>query len=237
MLDAMSIKQQVEFDSRKQVSTGFVDLGGGSQTDEEAKEVLVIMLVGLRGHWKSPIAYYFTKGLQAEVQKQLVHHCMEKVQEMGFKIHVLTMDGHASNIGMVKLFGANMSLTEPDFNPSFHLPNADHPTFVMLDACHMLKLVRNTLEACGTICAPDGPVVWQLIRDLQQTQEQIGLRLGNKLTPNHVSFHQQKMKVSLAVQALSASVAAALETLKSLNIRKFSYAGPTINFIKVLYWK
>lgn len=35
---------------------------------EEAKEALVLMVVGLKGHWKMPIGYFFTKTLSAVAQ-------------------------------------------------------------------------------------------------------------------------------------------------------------------------
>ena len=31
--------------------------------EQEAKEVLVFRLIGVRGHWKAPFAYFLTKGL------------------------------------------------------------------------------------------------------------------------------------------------------------------------------
>ena len=46
---------------------------------------------------------------------------------------------------------------------------------------------------------------------LQELQESEGLHLANKLRPAHVNWKPQKMKVNLAVQALSSSVAHALE--------------------------
>jgi CHAD domain-containing protein len=189
--------------------------------------------VGLRGHWKSPIAFYFTKGLQAEVQKELIQHCLEKVQQLGFKVNALTMDGHATNLAMAKMLGCRLCLDDYSFVPSFKMPEADHRTHLYLDTCHMVKLVRNTFEAIGTICTPSGQAVWQLIKDLHRLQDDLGVRLANKLRADHVNFHGQKMKVALAVQTLSASVAVALETLQNLQIAPFTYAGPTVDFLKV----
>ena len=72
MLDAMSIGQHVDYNWRTGAHSGYVDLGQGAE-EEEAKEALVFMLVGLNGGWKAPIAYYLTKGLTADSQKELVH--------------------------------------------------------------------------------------------------------------------------------------------------------------------
>ena len=235
LLDAMAIKQQIDYDTHKQKFTGYVDLGNGDELDCEAKEVLVFMLVGLKGHWKAPIAYFFTRSLPVEVQTELVTHCLSKLQELGFCVRVVTMDGHATNKAMCKKFGCNLSLDDiAHFKPSFQIEGADYQTYVMFDTCHMIKLVRNTLQALRHIWSMDGQISWQLISDLHETQQQLGLRLANKLGNAHIDFHSQKMKVALAVQALSASVAAALQTLRDLGMKQFSYSGPTIEFIKVI---
>lgn len=81
VIDAMAIKKQIEFDAHKQQFTGFVDLGMADESEIEAKEVLVFMLVGLRGRWKAPIAYYLTNVLSSEVQHQLVSHVLDRVNE------------------------------------------------------------------------------------------------------------------------------------------------------------
>ena len=104
MLDAMSIRKQLVYDPHTKETVAFVNLGVGEEDDSEelASEALVIMLVGLRGRWKAPIAYFFTKGLSIEAQSELVSHCMHKLTELQFEVHAITMDGHATNIGMCR---------------------------------------------------------------------------------------------------------------------------------------
>lgn len=229
-LDAMSIKQKMDYDQHKNKVVGFVDLGIGDGSDTEAKEVLVFLIVGLRGHWKCPVSFHFTRGLTAAVQKELLLHCVDALHDIGLRVVSITMDGHSTNIGMAKMLGCNLNCIDGNFSTSFiH----GERIFVMLDACHMLKLLRNTLQAYGTIVSPTGHIVWQLLRELNSTQEDLGVRLGNKLTSDHINFHTKKMKVSLAVQTFSSSVASALEMLLNMGIAKFCYASATVEFIKV----
>ena len=54
------------YDQRQQKVTCFVDLRVRNGGEEEANEVLVVMLVGLRGHWKATISYYLIRSLSAE---------------------------------------------------------------------------------------------------------------------------------------------------------------------------
>lgn len=51
--------------------------------------------------------------------------------------------------------------------------------------------------------------------------------------PKHLEWHKMKMKVKLAAQLLSRSVADALEYLKGLDER-FTGSGPTIKFIRIV---
>ena len=196
MLDAMSIRKQLVYDPHTKETVGFVNLGVGEEDDSEelASEALVIMLVGLRGRWKAPIAYFFTKGLSIETQSELVSHCMHKLTELQFEIHAITMDGHATNIGMCSKLGASMDIEY--LRPRFHTPGSHNMvTHVLLDPCHMIKLLRNTLQHFGALKSPTGLVSWQHIAGLQELQTGLGLRLANKLTANHIGFEAQKMKV------------------------------------------
>ncbi|KAL1006628.1 hypothetical protein UPYG_G00074670 [Umbra pygmaea] len=49
VLDGMSIRRQVQYDSHKQTMIGFVDLGSGIDETSVASEALVFMVVGLQG--------------------------------------------------------------------------------------------------------------------------------------------------------------------------------------------
>ncbi|KAL7399280.1 hypothetical protein ABVT39_022445 [Epinephelus coioides] len=108
------------------------------------------------------------------------------------------MDGHASNISMCNQLGCELKRNphEP-LKTSFVHPVTGERVFIMMDACHMLKLACNML----------------------QTKD--GLHATNKITHKHVHFDNQKMKVFLAAQTLSRSVAVALRTLRDLGYSQF----------------
>ena len=107
----MAIRQQTIYDRNTDKMLGYVDIGTGEDEEDLAKEVLVIMVVGLHGGWKAPVAFFFTKVISAETQTELLKTCILKLAENGFVIHSLTMDGHASNQAMCSLLGANIELT------------------------------------------------------------------------------------------------------------------------------
>jgi hypothetical protein len=76
-------------------------------------------------------------------------------------------------------------------------------------------------------------IEWQHIIDLYEYQKQHGFRLANKLTKQHVMFDKNQMKVKLAVQVLSQSVANALLTMSEMKIPKFENVHATVEYLQM----
>ena len=75
-------------------------------------------------------------------------------------------------------------------------------------------------------------VKWSYVELLEKIQTEEGLKLGNKLTRQHINYKLQKMKVRLAVQVISASVGNALRFLNlDLKLPEFVDCEATVNFI------
>ncbi|KAJ4923428.1 hypothetical protein JOQ06_021427 [Pogonophryne albipinna] len=153
MLDAMAIRKHVQYNPHNQSMSGFVDMGDGNNETDVATEALVFMVVGLQGHWKAPIAYYLTKSLSPETQRVLLSHALEELDARGIRVVSVTMDGHASNVTMCNQLGCELkgNPQEP-LQTSFPHPSTGDKVFVMMDACHMLKLARNMLQT-SRICS------------------------------------------------------------------------------------
>lgn len=76
---------------------------------------------------------------------------------------------------------------------------------------HMLKLVRNTIGKSKTfIDNEQRNIEWAYLVELHKLQTMETFHLANKLTIRHIEYHKQKMKVKLAAQLLSQSVADSL---------------------------
>lgn len=235
MLDAMAIKKHVQYDPQSQTMSGFVDMGDRINQSDIASEALVFLVVGLQGYWKAPIGYYLTKSLTPETQSVLVVHALEELNQRQIKVVCMTMDGHASNISMCTQLGCDLKATpcEP-LKTHFPHPRTRDKVFVMMDACHMLKLTRNMLEAYSPILSVTGTINWKYIVHLNDVQKKSGLHAANRVTDKHVYFGNQKMKVSLAAQALSNSVAVALRTLRDLKeYAVFQDCEATAEFIEI----
>lgn len=151
---------------------------------------------------------------------------------MDVEVISLTLDSTSEHFATVKLLGAN-------FDPYNLKPYFLHPInlkniYVIFDACHMLKLIRNTFGDEKLFIDYEGnKIEWRYIKQLAHLQENEGLRAGNKLNLRHIQYYKMKMKVNLAAQTLSQSAADSLETcVKELKLPAFQGCEPTIKFIR-----
>jgi hypothetical protein len=121
-------------------------------------------------------------------------------------------------------------------------PCLPHPTvpqwnvYVIFDAGQMFKLMRNTLADKGCLTDKEGEQIrWQYLKDLYELQDMKGLKAANKLRKAHIEWYNQRMKVSLAAQSFSRSVAGAVDFVcQDLDTAKFRGVEATIQFIRII---
>lgn len=236
VLDAMAIRKQVLWESANNKYSGFVDYGPLQAPKITASEALVFLLVGLRSHWKQPIAYFLTDKASAIIQASLINITLAKASAAGLKVWCITSDGTSANISTFKKLGCRFGNTYDSISSKFQHPVTGEDVFVILDPCHMLKLARNALAFLGTIyTSNDDHIEWKFFNALHLFQEQEGLKLGNKLSNNHVQFEKHKMNVSLAAQTLSGSVADAIDFMNIvLKQPEFRNSEATVNFTRMI---
>ncbi|KAJ3665412.1 hypothetical protein Zmor_000908 [Zophobas morio] len=232
-MDEMAIKRKIEWDGKK--FTGYVNIGVELSSDElaEAKEALVFMLVALNGSWKIPIGYFLLEGLSAMEKANLVVKGLEFVHPTGVIVTSLTFDGTPTNLSMAEYLGADFK-NYMQFKTWFLHPISNEKLFIFLDACHMLKLLRNCFAVYKQLVDGSGGIIkWQFIEKLVELQEDVQLQLGTKLRKKHLYWSDQPMKVNLAVQTLSNSVSCALITLEDdFKMKEFEGASATALFTK-----
>lgn len=233
MMDEIAIKKHVEWDGHKY--HGYVDLGlNDVQKDnsEQASQALVLLLVSQTERWKLPVGFFLIHSMTGEQRASIVKQCLYKCEENGVDVVSLTLDGCAANITMLKKLGC--SLEPQAMKTTFPHPSAGSEVAVFLDACHMLKLVRNTFENKKRFLDYQGNnIEWSYLIKLNNMQKAQGLHLGNKLKDKHLDFQNQKMKVKLASQLFSNSVADALQICEKSDIT-FKNAAATISFIRLI---
>ncbi len=206
IFDEMSIKEKLTYDRRTDSVEGVMDHGSFGRGNMMANHAGVFMVRGLVKKWKQPIGYIMNNGpLKNHDLKTLTMECIDKVSEAGLIPKVLICDQGSNNTSMVASLG--VTVTKPYFEH-------DHKRmYVMYDPPHLVKNIRNNLQKSGFL--HNGvPIKWDYIKQLHDYQASRNIKLAPKLTWKHVDLPAfSKMKVSLATQVLSHSVASAIATM------------------------
>lgn len=135
---------------------------------------MVFLLVDLNRAWKIPVG--LIQSINGEQKCNLVQQCLKLLHETGVNVVCLTCDGAGSNITMAKELGCNFT-TPQSLQTHFPHPITTEPVYFMLDPCHLLKLIRNTLGDYKCIINPAKErVKWKYIVALHDLQDQEGLK-------------------------------------------------------------
>ena len=165
----------------------------------------------------------------------LAETCIDKINETGAVLMSLTCDNPSSNWSMLNHLGANISYKA--LKVSLDKKNVlGIPVFVTLDACHLIKLVRNAFGTLKVIKDMNGDTInWCYIEELLKLQEQEGLHLCNKLRRAHVEWESNKMSTKLSLQLFSISVANAIDFCQeNLKLEQFKGSEATSKFLRIL---
>jgi len=235
IMDEMAIRQQIEFDGQK--FCGKCEMGDNIASEDQsiAKEALVFLVVGINKMWKMPVGYFLINSITGEQKANLVVQCLSLLHNTGICIKSLTCDGAANNFSMIRLLKCNI-INPKCMQGYFQHPISNYKVHIFLDACHMLKLLRNTLGDYKYIVNSKGQMIkWDYIVALHELQQNEGLHLGNKLRQQHIQYHKKKMNVRFAAQVCSASVANALKMCRSvLQLDKFRNSEATEEFLNMI---
>lgn len=160
--------------------------------------------------------------------------CLEKCHEVGIRVVSLTCDGPPVNLTMANLLGCR--LDHKNLKTFFKHPSTNDDVVFILDPCHMVKLVRNTLGEKGSLVDHNNELVsWNYLKELNILQKTESFHLANKLRNQHIAFGKQKMNVKLATQVFSESVATALSFCENeLKTEQFIGVGATVRFILII---
>ena len=244
LIDEVKIKEDLVYDKHSGELIGFIDLdktGNQLMALEQAmlndnptvaKYMLVFMVRGACTDFKYPLSCYATDGIKSELLDTVVWDAVETLEvNIGVRILYMTCDGASPNRRFFDLHG--------DGKPVWFTQNLVDPSrniYFISDPPHLIKTARNCFANSGShkmsrtlwnngMCLSWMHIV-ELFRDHCEDRE---LTVVPKLTQNHVDLTAfSKMRVALAAEVLSETVACALER----------YVGPhtseTVKFIRIM---
>ena len=206
LMDEMSLRKGLTYDKASDTLIGFQDLGL-ERCDKLATSAFCVMAVGIVKKWKYPLGYFLTSStMQAADIMKVVRNSINVMEEQGFKVLGITSDQGSNMEKAFKLLGASEN------KPYISIANNNY--YVIRDPPHLLKSARNfLLSRPVNVPGFDVPANWSHIKQVYEEDLQRSHRLAHKLTENHVSNVRfgTKMKVSIAANVLSNSVAAAID--------------------------
>lgn len=162
VIDAMSLKKAKLWNQSRGKFIGYPDYGEvdygnldfsvpqaqkkTKKGDNLATEVLVFQAVCLRGTWKLPIAYFFQNKITAKFQGELIKTAATLCHQKSIRVHSITFDGCRTNMATMNYLMKRRVLSLGS-NAHFSHPCEGLPDiYIILDACHMVKLARNALR-------------------------------------------------------------------------------------------
>lgn len=230
IFDEMAIRKQSIFDPVAKEFQGHITAGRPNEHEicaPLARESLVLMVSGIELDFKVPIGYFFINGLCAEEKAAIMNEALYILSQIGAIVSSLVFDGYRANITTMKILGVDYKNDRPYFmNPFDGLKKV----YVILDACHMLKLMRNCLGNKKIIYAQNDEISWHFFEDLFELQSTQHIKLANKLTKTHIDYSPKKMSVRIAAETLSESVAQAMAYLSSIRYKDFEKSKPTQDY-------
>ena len=226
VMDEMKIQSNLVFDKVSGDLIGFIDLGDpmtnfSNLTDEDpiATHALAFLVRGLCTDVKHIIAYFFTGNVTSFQLMPLFWRTVAVLEvSPNLRVCAAVNDGASPNR---KFFRLHVQLAKDvDCDVVYKVKNIFAPSqyiFFFPDSPHLMKTARNCLYSSGfgshsRLMWNNGQyLVFQHIADLFHSDQRFALHALPKLTLDHIALTSySKMKVKLAVQALSKSVAIAL---------------------------
>ena len=115
----------------------------------------MLMVVSMNSSWKIHCTYFFVGGFSGAQQANLVRVYLEKLFDHGISVLVLVCDGPSCHLSMFTELGICFSPRKlKTWFP--HPSDSKLKIDVLLDVCHILKLIRNTISEGGILLDSTG---------------------------------------------------------------------------------
>ena len=215
-LDGMTVTKALTYSHHHDELVGFVNCGQHHQSDEIADQAILVMIRGLTLKWKQVLGYFVAKhNLATPTLTAIISEIVRAVTGIGLYVDAIVMDQESCQWKWMK-----------DIGVCVERPYVFHGTtqsFVMPDPPHLIKNLRNNFMTKDISFSWDGERMiakWCHLQELFSLETSGGsICAAPKLKECHFTLPRgKKMKVILACQIFSHSVAAALKLYVSKSL-------------------
>uniref|UniRef100_A0A7M5VCI7 Transposable element P transposase n=1 Tax=Clytia hemisphaerica TaxID=252671 RepID=A0A7M5VCI7_9CNID len=207
----------------------------GSQERPLSTQILCFMVRGIYTHLNYPIGFFGTNGCRSDQIYNCAWEAVRVLEAVGLNVRAFISDGASSNRTFYAIHQLPDS-SDQDAESNIHKDgtlywcwnrfNVANKIYFFCDVPHLIKTARNNLEnshahLCSRMLTLDGyELSWQHIiavyeQDLipdTKDEDGVAMRKLYKLSNEHIHLSPRlRMRVNLAAQVLSNSVALALD--------------------------
>ena len=162
--------------------------------------------------------------MKSDYLQQLTRKCLDKLDEIGLQVKAIICDQGSNNRSFLQTL-EGVSIKKP------YLIHKNRKVYVVYDPPHLLKNVRNNFMK-SNYKYDNVEIKWQYIVDFYNIDQALSIRMAPKLTQKHIILAPfTAMRVKLATQVLSHSVAAGVNALCNMG-HLADEAAATAEFIK-----
>ncbi|GFS27409.1 transposable element P transposase [Elysia marginata] len=225
VFDEMSLKCSLNYNVERDYVEGLEDFGMAcGRTEKASNHATVFMARGLMAKWKQPFGYFLSHStIKPAILHRVLMTAIEKLKSLDLTVKAVICDQGSNNCSVFRNLGVTPE--KPYFQ---HL---ESEVLVIFDPPHLLKNIRNNLMK-HSFFTSDGAVSWKVIREFFEKDQAFPLKMAPKLTKKHIDVPIfSKLRVNLAAQVLSHSVAAGIAFLCQTGIFPAQYMA-TSKFIQ-----
>jgi len=189
-----------------------------------AKTMLTYMSRNIGGKDHGVVACFPTGVLTKEILHSRTWDVIEALELAGIKVILLVADGHPVNIAFIYMHKPLTILPSGVIFDTLNIYSLDRPLYFMTDLPHLLKTIRNCFSNSGAhkntrmLMKNSEHITWKTIIACYKSEEAEVLKCCHKLTPQNVFLNSYSvMKVSLAAQVMSRTVALYIRDVLKLN--------------------
>ncbi len=223
IFDEISLKKSLEYDPAQDKVFGIQEIKEGARIYSTG--ALVFLVAGMKIRWKQAVSYFFVKNaMPAEKLLELLKKVLEELKSVGLTVKTVVSD-QGSN------FSALLSLLQVSREKPFFYHDTEK-IYVLADTPHLLKSTRNCLLK-NSVKSSKGTAKWEHIKTFYEKDKKLRSRLCPRLKDAHFRMEAfgAKMRVKLAAQVLSRSVAAGINNYVYFGALE-KEAEETANFVE-----
>ncbi|KAM7281682.1 uncharacterized protein ISCGN_005736, partial [Ixodes scapularis] len=232
LFDEMQVRKAKYLSSKTMSYVGLSGDGDSATSEELADHALVFMFCPFGDSYVQPIGVFASKNAsKGTLVAQLLLQAIVMLEEAGAKVHGFVCDGASTNRSMWNILGISGKIG--NCKNFFENPSDPFRKIFAFSDVHLFKCIRNRLKKQRFLKKGGAWIKWSDYAAVykQDLLVPAGLRVCPKITSSHIyPSNTEMMRVKLATQVFSRSMASGMEYYKERNVSELWNCDATKEF-------